>query len=248
MDNQKNIHNGHRERMCEKALINPEFFADHELLEILLFFSIPRKDVNPLAHKLLRTFGGLEELFSATVEKLTTVDGVGKKTAVQILAIGEIYKRISSRKTKKTKLFTPEHVFNIVKEELKNSTSENFIIFLLNKSYSVVNKVYYSDKNDLSVSADPNELIGLFAVHKPKFLIVAHNHILGTTEPSESDLVSTRKLNLLCSLHGVEMLDHVICCKDNTYSFRGTGLLEKIKNDTDINKILTQNLGGEPNE
>ena len=248
MDNEKNIHEGHRERMLEKVFVKPELFSDHELLEILLFFSIPRKDVNPLAHKLLRVFGGVKEVFDATKEELLSIDGVGKKTVAHILTVGEIYKRISNKETKPIRLSSPEQVYRSVKEVMKNAEKEKCSVFFINKNYSLITVVSYSDTKGLSVSADPNELARLFAIHKPKYVIIAHNHISGTTEPSKNDVVSTRKLNLLCELHGVDMIDHVIVCKEKIFSFRDSGMLDMIKNDTDINKILSNLSGGNINE
>ncbi len=248
MDNEKNIHDGHRERMLEKMFINPKLFSDHELMEILLFFSIPRKDVNPLAHKLLRAFGGVKEVFEATKEELLSVEGVGRKTVAQIMTIGEIYKRISNKGTKPIKLSSPEQVYRAVKDVMRTAEKEKCSVFFIDKKYTLITIVSYSDTKGLSVSADPNELVRLFAIHKPTYVIIAHNHISGMAEPSKNDLVSTRKLNLLCELHGVDMLDHVIVCKEKIFSFRDSGMLDMIKNDTDINKILSNLSGGNINE
>lgn len=79
MDAKFNPHLGHRARMTEKVLNNPTVLADHELLEVLLYGTLPRIDTNPLAHKLLEVFGSLENLFSADMKELMVVKGVGEK-------------------------------------------------------------------------------------------------------------------------------------------------------------------------
>ena len=70
MSNKENLHAGHRERMIEKFLNNPQSFSDHELLEVLLFYAIPRRNTNDIAHRLLRTFGSIEKVFSADRQTL----------------------------------------------------------------------------------------------------------------------------------------------------------------------------------
>lgn len=78
----KNIHSGHRRRMTERFLKYPDSLSEHEVLEIMLYSALPRKDTNPLAHKLLRTFGSLKNVLSADAEVLKSVDGVGEKTCL----------------------------------------------------------------------------------------------------------------------------------------------------------------------
>ena len=91
----KNIHAGHRERVRENVLKNGfEQLEDHRLLELLLFYSIPREDTNEIAHRLLNEFGSFTEIVKATPKKLSEVQGVGKNSAIQIAAIGELYKRV----------------------------------------------------------------------------------------------------------------------------------------------------------
>ena len=244
MANEINLHEGHRGRMLEKLFANTELFAEHELVEILLTFAIPRKDVNPLAHKLLRTFGGLKGLFSANKNELLAVDGVGRKTAGLILAVGEIIRRAESEKKVDYKMQSPERLADYFKDKYKFLSEERCELILLNEKYSIITSVCYSDKNSLSVFTDPNELINLFAVHKPKFVTLAHNHIYGSAEPSKQDVLSTKKLALLCSLHGVQLLDHVIVARENIYSFRSNGILDQILKDIDIDNLLSGNFGG----
>ena len=88
------VHQGHRARQRKKLLENgPRAFADHELLEMLLYYAIPRRDTNELAHRLLERFGSLQGVFSAPVEELSTVEGVGENAAVLLNLVPQIWQR-----------------------------------------------------------------------------------------------------------------------------------------------------------
>lgn len=88
------VHQGHRARQRKKLLENgPRAFADHELLEMLLYYAIPRRDTNELAHRLLERFGSLQGVFSAPVEELSTVEGVGENAAVLLSLVPQIWQR-----------------------------------------------------------------------------------------------------------------------------------------------------------
>ena len=90
---EENLHAGHRERVIKKFITSNNGVLDHELLEILLFSFLPRIDTNPIAHRLIQTFGSLKGVFLATTEQLLSVKGIGKKTAANIKLIGMIYEK-----------------------------------------------------------------------------------------------------------------------------------------------------------
>ena len=106
METDSNIHAGHRERLNQKLLSNCSVLNDHELLEALLFCAIPRVDTNPLAHKLIKEFGSVQNVFNADPKQLVRVDGVGKKTASLIVCVGEIYRRIKETSSEKVVMYT----------------------------------------------------------------------------------------------------------------------------------------------
>lgn len=242
MDTDKNIHEGHRKRLTDKVLKYSEMFSEHELLEVLLFYAIPRKDTNALAHVLIRTLGSIENVFSAPLETLMGVEGVGEKTAILILTIGEIMKRINSTPKKKEVLSTPEKLYDVIMKEFKGLLKERCVLFMLDKKFKLLGKLTYGDEKEFSVSMDVNEMIGSFVALKPTFVIFAHNHLSDNCSPSKVDEITTKKLNVICSLHGVNLVDHVITNGTKKYSFRDSGLMAHIKENADINKVL--NSGG----
>ena len=88
---EENIHAEHRARMREKYLQMRDAMPDHEILELLLFNVIPRRNTNPIAHALLNRFGSLDEVFRASIPQLTSVEGVGEKTAMFLKEIQGIF-------------------------------------------------------------------------------------------------------------------------------------------------------------
>lgn len=239
MSNDANLHAGHRKRLTQKFLTSANTLSDHELIELLLFYSIPRRDTNPLAHRLLRAFGSIDGLLKAKPQEIKSVTGIGESSATQILVVGELLARARALPNKKQKLSTPEQLDNYLPMLFKEFTEEKAVVILLDKSYNKISELTYKQKQKLYVSIDLNELVSTFAVLKPKHMIVAHNHTGEKCFPSNEDLTSTKKMNMLCDLHGVNLIDHVIVKGKETFSFRKNGLMDMIKDEKGIYNILT---------
>lgn len=238
MDGNIKLHAGHRERMLNKFAENPDAFSDHELLEILLFYFIPRKNTNDIAHKLLRAFGTLDKVFSATEKELMSVDGIGKRTAAGLLLIGKFVYAIKDRERQKPYFKN----FAIVKQRLMQLfyglKEEKLLLILLDINFKEITKIEFCDNCFNKVSAEISEIAKAFALHKPKHAIIVHNHTSNSSEPSKEDDITTQKINILCEVHGVKLVDHIIFSKCDDYSYNDTGRLERIKKVADLNKIL----------
>ena len=134
----ENLHAGHRERMMSKLINNSDSLLDHELLEILLFYAIPRVDTNQLAHKILRVFGSVEKVFCAEHSELTAVDGVGQKTANLIVTVGKLYQAAKKKKAEKIRLLSFYDVQKVVKEIFEVLEHEAFIVLMLDKNHNLI--------------------------------------------------------------------------------------------------------------
>lgn len=236
----KDLHAGHRERVLNKFATNPEGLPDHELLEILLFPLLPRKDVNPLAHTLIRTFGDLSGVLSASYKDLICVKGVGKSTAANLVAIGKIYSIVNARREKKKK--TDFSSFARCREHLLQYFSglneERFTAFFLDGKYKLIASLEYGNNFKDKVTGDLSEIAQCIAIHKPSFLFIAHNHPSGQATPSEEDDFATKKINALCSLYGVTLVDHVIIAGKESYSYCVERRMEYIRECSDMDKIM----------
>ena len=234
MSDLENIHAGHRERMINKFLKSPIAFSDHELLEILLFYSIPRKNTNDIAHRLLRAFGTLEKVFSATADELKAVKGVGDKVATEILVVGRIIELCGKRGKEKEKLSTLAQLKEVLIDYFREIREEKFLLLLLDNKYKVITKLIFSDENRERVTAEIPEIANAFALHKPTFAVISHNHPSGSIEPSKEDDETTQKIDVLCGIHCVKLIDHVIVSGDKIYSYHYNDRLEQIKKQSNL--------------
>ncbi len=238
MNQMDNVHAGHRERMFKKLSANPDSFLEHEVLEVLLFYALPRKDTNPLAHALIRRFGTLDKVFAASKEELKLVDGVGDSVANLITIVGQSIKMSAKASARVEPLLAFDKVREEVTKIFLGKSKEFFIVLFLDKKHVKISMFEFSDNNKFEVSADIPELSKAIAVYKPTYAIVAHNHPSGSARPSVEDDFSTKKINLLCEIHGVSLIDHVIYTNKECYSYHKTRRMEYIKHEADINKLM----------
>ena len=239
MSANENLHAGHRERTINKFLNYPDSFTEHELLEVLLFFAIPRKDTNPLAHRLLRVFGSLENVFNASSEALMTVEGVGKSVAAAIKTIGQISVVREKLKKKMQRLTAPGDAKILVKDYLDGKPNETFIFVLLSSKMDIMTVLEYTDDKTDQVSADIPELSYALSIHRARYAIIAHNHPSKVLVPSKKDDIATKKVSLICSVHGVDLTDHLILGGDDVYSYRNSGAMDLIKKEMNLDSLLS---------
>lgn len=237
MKDNDNLHLGHRERMVQKILSAPDGILDHELLEVLLYSSLPRIDTNAIAHKLIQMFGSIEGVFSASIDKLRSVKGIGEKTAANIYVIGVIARKINFNNAKKAK-----NSLEALKKDLinyfANETTEKSIIMLFDEKFVVLTTLVYKGASRTTSSCDVSEVVNAIALHKPKYALLAHNHLSGALVPSTQDDYTTKKINLVCDLNGVNFVDHVIVAKDKFFSYRTEGRLDYIKEHANLESVI----------
>lgn len=224
-----NVHENHRQRLRDKFLTNPNSLNKHEILELLLFYAIPRKNVNPLAHVLLDKFGSISSVFNADANELKSVEGMGDSTTAFITILGKLLQVVAEEEIQDdVKLFNLENVKKYLIKFFSNYDKEVFYAFFLSKTEKVIAKVSYtSDKVD-EINFLLSEFSRSFAHIKPHAVVIAHNHPSGNPEPSKKDDSATEKMYLMFSLNGVQLYDHVIVAGNKFYSYNSDGRLSKI--------------------
>lgn len=238
MSEQENLHAGHRKRLVDKLIENPDALAPHEYLEILLFPVLPRKNTNDVAHKLLKTFGSLDLIFTASPKELMSIDGVGERVAAEIAVVGRLFRLLKTQKNESSYAKSYDGIKSYLSECFNNLREEKLLLLLLNKNYKIITKIEYSDNDASSVSADMPEMAKAVAIHKPAYAIIAHNHPSGSVTPSETDDITTMKINTLCAIHGVNLIDHVIVAGNKFYGYNSEGRLQAVKENSDLDKLF----------
>ena len=218
---------GHRSRLRQRFL-NSRFegMHDYEVLELLLTFTIVRRDVKPLAKELLAHFGSLKEVFDAGVAELCEVKGVSDNTAVMIKLLRELCTLYLARKLNEADvLSSPGDVDDFVRMKLGTERDEFFMTIYLNaKNRVICHEVAASGTVDQAVVFPRNILrraleVGAIA------LILVHNHPSGVAEPSRNDIVLTEKIREVVEVCDIKVLDHLIVGHDSCYSFHKNNLL-----------------------
>ena len=202
---------GHRARMRAAYLQGGgDAMPDHQLLELLLSISIPRKDVKPIAYALINRFGSLEQVFA-----------VGEQTAVQILLVRDLNRRIRQNQNKPVKHLTDAtqscaYFANL----LRDKTAEQVYLVTLDGSAKILQTHAVGSGSVNLAAVDQRTLMEHILRDNASAVMLAHNHPGGKAQPSAQDLEFTiRLLSILRSIH-VQLLDHIIVSPTDTYSMR----------------------------
>ena len=219
------VHDGHRERLKSRFLEHGiDSFNDLNALELLLFYAIPRRDTNEIAHALLDRFGGLSGVFEASIPELTDVPGVGENAALLIKLVPQMMKKYELSKVGDMRTFRSSAQvaqfliprFLAEREELVlalclDSRSSMLCCEVLNRG--VVNAVDISTRR----------LVETALKYKASAVVLAHNHPDGVAMPSREDEVFTEKAMEALRLMGIRMMDHIIVAGKNYFSMRESG-------------------------
>lgn len=212
----KNIHSGHRKRVKANVIKNGfSQLEEHKLLELMLFYSIPRDDTNELAHRLIDEFGSLEDVFRANVEQLKKVDGVGENTAVMIAAVGEVFCRMSQNKRSKKRVYkNTDDLKELAVSLLKDETVEKVVLMCFDASKKLKRVAVISNGDEVSTEINLKEIIKILVDSDSSVAVLAHNHPNSTAEPSAYDIDSTRTICVTLRKIGYALADHIIVGED----------------------------------
>lgn len=230
MATKENVHEGHRKRLREKFAIGKEAFKEHELLELLLGYSIARKDTNGLAHSLINEFGSLKGVLSAPTELLMQVEGVGETTATLLSLVGHLSTVEDKKNERNIKLNNIEAVRKFAVDLFKGLDHEVFYMIYLDSQKKILGSTMLDDGNLEKVSLDFNRFTNSILFYKPKSAIILHNHFAKYPYPSDEDDLATAKICAFLSFHKVSLFDHVIVSGEEIFSYFYDNRLQNIKN------------------
>lgn len=219
-------HAGHRQRMRERFLkMGLDSFEPHEVLELLLTYSIPRKNTNIIAHKLIDTFGSISAVFDAPFEALIEVDSITENSATLIKMIPQILRFYKNGINESKCLNTVEKVIGYFSVAFIGLTKEEFKVCCLDNGLNVISCTTIAKGTNKSAHISARLVAEEAFKANSSNVIIAHNHPDTYCTPSEADKVITRKLRTALKAIDIDVLDHIIVGKDGVLSFKEIGLI-----------------------
>jgi len=221
------IHDGHRERLKERfAEYGLDHFSDLNALELLLFYAIPRRDTNPIAHELLNKFGSLDAVLSASEQELTEVPGVGRNAAILIRLMPQIVKK--SQVSKASEIRTIRNSTDAGKYLLPrfmNEKDEVVYMMCLDSKRSVICCLEMGRGVVNAVDTNLRRMVETALKYKATSVIIAHNHPSGIALPSREDDYFTDRLYKALETIGIRLEDHLIIVGDDFVSLADSGVM-----------------------
>jgi DNA repair protein RadC len=219
-------YHGHRERLRARFMeAGAQALADYEMLELVLFRAVPRRDVKPLAKDLLQRFGSFAEVISAPVERLKQ-EGLGEAAVIELKIVQAAAQRLARGEVKKrTALSSWTAVIDYVRAAQAFAEKEQFRILFLDKKNQVIADEVQQEGTVDHTPVYPREVVKRALELSATALILVHNHPSGDPTPSQADVEMTRQVAQVARTLGIQVLDHVIVGKDGHASLKGLKLI-----------------------
>ncbi len=210
------MHTDHRQRMRERFMQQGfDGFALHEILEVLLYYSIPRRDTNEQAHELLEHFGSLRALFDASVEELEEIPGIGPQTIVLLKMIPELTRRYAMEPLPKLPIFSSlSKIAEFFCRRFIGTDHECMYMMLLNNRMQMIDCICISQGTVNSSAVSTARLVELAMRKKAGAVVLAHNHPNGLAIPSSADLDITDLIMDNFRATDIVLLEHLIIVED----------------------------------
>lgn len=223
------MHGGHRERVRDRFVSEGlSAFTDAQALELLLFYSIPRQDTNPIAQNLLNRFGSLQNVFEADVADIASVEGVGISSAILLKLLPEMTRKFwIGDKKPKPKLRTVEEAAAFIKPILFGKPVEHVFIFCLDNNYRIKHYDCISQGTINDATIYLRSVVQCAIRLNSNKILLAHNHPGGYPAPSDTDLRTTRVISDALGPLGIDLVDHLIFSDHEFFSFSLMHLIEK---------------------
>lgn len=222
------VHEGHRKRLKKRFLnYGIESFELHQILELMLFYAIPRRDTNAIAHQLLEKCGSFSAVFDAPIQLLTKIPGITESVGIYIKMISEVFRIYNEDKfSHKSEIFDLRKASKSLALKLIGRKEECIAIILLDAKGKIVFNGVISSGSVNTIGVCSRRIIELISNYVASGILLAHNHPSGIAVPSKEDLFSTRKLKKIFDTMNVCFLDHIIVADDDYVSMRESGITE----------------------
>ena len=220
------LHDGHRQRKKQRFLQHGlDSFADHEVLELLLFYAIPRRDTNETAHRLLEHFGTLKAVLTASVEELQKVEGVGESAAAFLHLLQAVGYRALREAGDDTILNSVDSAGAYFQKLLHGERREVLYQVCLDAKGKVLSHKRLSSGTVSMAPVNVREVVENALYTDASGVLLAHNHPSGIALPSEEDRQITMQIRQALGTMGIELVDHIIVADNDFVSMAASGML-----------------------
>lgn len=217
----------HRARLRERFVDGgPDAMPDYELLELLLFRIVPRRDVKPLARALIDRFGDLGGVLAAPREAIASVPGAGPSVALDLSITDAVIRRaLRNRALARPVVSSWEALMDYCRATLARERTERFRILFLDAKNTLIADEEQAKGTVDHVPVYPREVVKRALELEAKAIILVHNHPSGDPTPSDADRSVTRQIAQACDVLGLILHDHVVIGRGREVSFRAEGFL-----------------------
>lgn len=230
-----------RERYAAQGLGG---FAQHEALELILFFAIPQKNVNPLAHALIDRFGSFYGVLHASRAQLLQVEGVGEYAATLLTLFAEAPRAAElTRLGRRVKLTTRRAAVDYCARLLAGEKREMFYAICLNGQMETLGDVLIARGSLSDVPAYPRVVMDAVLTHNAHGVLLCHNHPGGAVAPSQADLDATATLSRLLREVEVALVDHIIVAEGEALSMVRNGFIRQSATDGGVETHVASSAG-----
>ena len=221
------IHDGHREKKRQQFLQHGlDAFADHEVLELLLFYAIPRKDTNPIAHALMDRFGSLDAVLAAPVEELCRVKGVGESAAALLKLTPQVYRRSRMAAAERERVLnSSQRAGDYLLELFTGETAEVLYELCLDRKGKLLACRRVGEGGVSSINVDLRKIVENALLTGASGVILSHNHPSGIALPSADDCAATARVKEPLGTVGLVLVDHIVVADGDYVSMADSGQL-----------------------
>ena len=220
------VHEGHRQRLMEEYLANGlDGFAPHKVLELLLFFAVPRKDTNELAHRLISTFGSLSAVLDAPYEELIRVEGVGRHTAVLLSMIPQLFREYRKDLLSRLPLNSSRDAGIHMMAHFAGLQQEHVALVCLDAKNRIISTQMLQEGGITEVQVSIRRVMATALQNSAVSVILGHNHPGGLALPSTEDIYTTQKVRDVLASVGIRLQDHIIVADGDYVSLADSGAI-----------------------
>ncbi len=215
---------GHRKRLKEKFDKTPNILADYEILELMLGYAIPRKDVKVIAKDILKKTNNMGDIFNLDC---SDIKGAGKETERFFRIVAEFYNRVENSKADfKESITSPLQIYRLLKYSTGFAENELFTVILLNSKSQLISKKVLTEGIVNRAIVYPRQIAEYALKEKAVYVVLAHNHPTGDSSPSKKDIELTQHIKESLDTLGIILKDHIIVCKNEYTSLFDLGYID----------------------